>query len=345
MKQLMNARKKGYLFNCTIAVIFVAIATTQAQDPPDPRSRAEVESVLAKAPSIPGDNLRDLHIVLLASEKDHGLNEHDYPRWQKNWALLLGGTNSGSDADQINMFGPANEVDRDELVAGAPNIKVETAWEWPSKEQIKSADLIVAFSVVNWSVERNAELKNFLSRGGGFVAIHMSCVVADKVGLDDEVADLIGLSWNWDYTRWRHGPMNLDIAQPDHPICLGLPKRMYFMDEAYWPLYGDRSKVTTLATSKETIGNFALRDKDGKIIFSNMEAIQQKWPEEPTKDEPIFWTYEYNKGRTFGCILGHYSWTFDDPYFRILLLRGMAWAAGESPYRFDPHVLRGATTK
>src|SRR5690606_6796201 len=31
-----------------------------------------------------------------------------------------------------------------------------------------------------------------------------------------------------------------------------------------------------------------------------------------------------------------------DPYFRIMLLRGMAWAAGESPYRFDPLVLCGA---
>jgi hypothetical protein len=31
----------------------------------------------------------------------------------------------------------------------------------------------------------------------------------------------------------------------------------------------------------------------------------------------------------------------DDPYFRILLLRGMAWAAGESPYRFDELVTRG----
>ena len=109
------------------------------------------------------------------------------------------------------------------------------------------------------------------------------------------------------------------------------------MDEAYWPLHGDRSKVTTIATSKETVKK--MHD------FAMVEAIQQKWPEEPTKDEPMFWTYEYGKGRVYGCILGHYTWTFDDPYFRILLLRGMAWAARESPYRFDSLVLRGATSK
>ena len=61
-----------------------------------------------------------------------------------------------------------------------------------------------------------------------------------------------------------------------------------------------------------------------------------------TAPQPVFWTYEYGKGRVFGCVPGHYVWTFDDPYFRILLLRGMAWAAGESPYRFDSLVLRGA---
>jgi len=344
----MTTFRKSHRFTCAVALGFVSITAAQAQDhpdPPDPRDRSEVESVLAKAPEVSGEDLRDLHIVLLASEKDHGLHEHDYPLWQKNWQLLLGGAKSGSNATQLNMFGPANKIDPEEMKAGALSVKVTTAWEWPSKEQFQDADLIAAFSVVNWSDERNAELQDFLSRGGGFVVIHMGCVVGDGVGLDDEVAELIGLDWNWDYTRWRHGPMNLDIAKPDDPICLGLPKRMYFLDEAYWPLYGDRSKVGIIATSKETAGNFALRDKDGNLVFDNMDAIQQKWPEEPTKDEPMFWTYEYGKGRVYGCILGHYDWTFDDPYYRILLLRGMAWAAGESPYRFDPLVLRGTTVK
>ncbi len=344
----MITLKKSYPFIWALALIFAVVTQAQAQDhptSPEPRSRSEVESVLAKAPQISGDHLRGLRVVLLAGEKDHGLYEHDYPLWQKNWAMLLGGANSGSEAVQVNMFGPENDLDLEEMKAGLPKVKVETAWEWPSKEQFQNADLIVAFAVVNWSGERNAELDEFLSRGGGFVAIHQSCVVADEAGLEDEVSGLIGLSWNWDYTRWRHGPMNLEIAKSNHPITLGLPQQLYFLDEAYWPLYGDRSKVSILATSKEAAGNFALRDKEGKIDFSNMQAIQQKWPEEPTKDEPMFWTHEYGKGRVLGCILGHYSWTFDDPYFRILLLRGMAWAAGESPYRFDPLVLRGATTK
>ena len=46
-------------------------------------------------------------------------------------------------------------------------------------------------------------------------------------------------------------------------------------------------------------------------------------------------------GRVFGCILGHYSWTFDDPIFRIVFLRGLAWTAGCSFDRFAPLVTEG----
>ena len=109
-------------------------------------------------------------------------------------------------------------------------------------------------------------------------------------------------------------------AAPDHTICLGLAETINLLDEAYWPLKGDRSKVTVLATSNETIS----KDSD------------------QTKPEPMFYAYQCGKGRVFSCILGHYTWTFDDPYFRILLLRGMAWAVGESPYRFDQLVMCGA---
>jgi len=30
---------------------------------------------------------------------------------------------------------------------------------------------------------------------------------------------------------------------------------------------------------------------------------------------------------------GHYAWTFDDPLFRVLLLRGIAWSAGRPAER------------
>ena len=81
-----------------IYVLFLSIVGPQlmsnvwAVEPPKPRSRSEVEAVLAKAPKPPARRkLADLNVVLVAFKKDHGENEHDYPLWQKRWAVLLGG--------------------------------------------------------------------------------------------------------------------------------------------------------------------------------------------------------------------------------------------------------------
>jgi type 1 glutamine amidotransferase len=63
--------------------------------------------------------------------------------------------------------------------------------------------------------------------------------------------------------------------------------------------------------------------------------------EEEGKPWPMLWTFEPAKGRVFGCILGHYSWTFDDPIGRMLLFRGLAWAAQDRFDRFLPLVTEG----
>jgi type 1 glutamine amidotransferase len=44
----------------------------------------------------------------------------------------------------------------------------------------------------------------------------------------------------------------------------------------------------------------------------------------------MIWTLRKGRGRVFASIPGHYTWTFDDPLFRLLALRGIGWAAGES---------------
>ena len=47
----------------------------------------------------------------------------------------------------------------------------------------------------------------------------------------------------------------------------------------------------------------------------------------------------------FGSIPGHNLFTFKDPYYRIILLRGMAWTLGESFDPFKPLVTHGALIK
>ena len=307
------------------AIICLLILTTihsiiLAVEAPKPRNLSEVKAILAKAPKAPPSRkLQELNIVLVAIKKDHGENEHDYPLWQKRWAVLLGGKKAGP-AKQVNLYGPPPKGKRSRGVAGAPKVNVSMANGWPSKEQFETADLIAAFCYVQYDGEKLEQLQEFMARGGGYVILHPAVIIPrEKKDIVEPAAKIMGLAWEYDYTRWRHGEMDLKITAPDHPICLGLPETIHVLDEAYWPLKGDRSKVTILATSEETIS------KDSQ----------------ETKPEPMFYIYECGKGRIFSCILGHYTWTFDDPYIRILLLRGMAWAAGESPYRFDRLVLRG----
>jgi type 1 glutamine amidotransferase len=299
---------------------------TSGKAAPAPRDRGEIEAALVRVDlPLTKDAPR---IVLLADVKDHGENEHDYPLWQRRWALLLGGKNAGDfNETQVNLFGPA-AGDYNEIIAGGPYAEVETAWEWPSEEQFETADVIVAFCYLTWNPERIKQLEQFLTRGGGFVVVHPASWT--KPGPSQEVANLIGISG---YGQYRHGAVDLKIVVPEHTICKGLPAKIRFDDEVYWPA-GIQTDIEVLATSDEKTG------KDANEI----------------KPQTIFWTHTYGKGRVFGCLPGHNNWTFDDAYFRILLLRGIAWAsakgetspkggAGESPYCFDSLVLKGASVK
>jgi HEAT repeat protein/type 1 glutamine amidotransferase len=290
----------------------------QAAVPPPRRDLAEVKAVLARAPQPPTGNLRPLTVLLIANRKDHGTHEHDYPRWMERWKVLLGGKTAG--ASPTTMFGLTSNLPASPK-PGAARVKVETAVDWPTADQFQRADLVVACMGTGgiWNEAKLRDLRAVLDRGAGFVALH-AAVIAEKPHAQP-LADLLGLAWEGGYTLFRHGALDLKITAKDHPITRGLPDRLQFEDESYWPLVGDPKRVTTLATQDE-----AERGTGRSAPF------------------PMFWTHTVGKGRVFSSILGHYDWTYDDPYFRILVLRGMAWAAGESPYRFDPIVLSGART-
>ena len=61
--------------------------------------------------------------------------------------------------------------------------------------------------------------------------------------------------------------------------------------------------------------------------------------------EPVIWADERGIGRVVASTLSHFDWAFDDPFIRTILLRGIVWAAGESPHRFDSLMLRGIPLK
>ena len=141
------------------------------------------------------------------------------------------------------------------------------------------------------------------------VYVHWSLDGGDR---GKEFADRIGLAKDR-ALAFRHGPLDLIFNRDvQHPITRNFT-RLNLVDEAYWRLAGPLPANRVLSTSLE----------DG----------------EP---QPQLWTTEPGTGRVFVAIPGHYSWTFDDPLFRILVFRGIAWVAREPVDRFNEIVWLGA---
>ena len=309
---------------------------------PKPRTRAEVAKVLAgvdgrglrvegqkggnpekldgpqsrlSAPQLSIFNpqpARPLSILLVAGAKDHGPGEHDYPAWLRVWS---------------------------ELLRGAEGVTVATAMEWPSPEQLAIADTIAFFQKGAWNAERAQAIDAHLAKGGGLVYIHWAVegdaqapAFAQRIGLASRAAKL----------KYRHGPLDLSFESlglesgNQHPIGRNFDK-VHFHDESYWLMQGDPVKVKLIATGME--------DGEPRPLFWTFEPVASRSSRERLPEaQPIVRREETARGgRVFVSILGHYSWTFDDPLFRILLLRGIAWSTNEPVDRFNELATLGVT--
>jgi putative heme-binding domain-containing protein len=183
------------------------------------------------------------------------------------------------------------------LLSLAENISVEMTNGFPTPKLLESSDVIVFYSNnPGWTADKSEQIDAFLKRGGGLVYLHYA---VDGYKDVDALAKRIGLAWRGGFSKFRHGPLELSFKDPKHPITRGFDK-VKFVDESYWNLAGDPANIKLLATGPE----------DGK-------------------EQPLLWTNTAEKGRVFVSILGHYTWTFDDPLFRILILRAIAWSANE----------------
>ena len=185
-----------------------------------------------------------------------------------------------------------------------PGVTATDAWEWPTEEQWRKSDLVVFyFWNHDWSAERYRQLDDYQARGGGVVVFH-SATIADKE--PEKLAQRIGLAAQPGPTKYLHTPIILNFVAPtNHVITRGF-KQLDLLDEPYWPMFGDTNRIEVLAAA----------EVDGQA-------------------RPLVWTFQKGKSRVFGSITGHYTWTFDDPLFQILALRGMAWAAGEPVGRLE----------
>jgi len=205
---------------------------------------------------------------------------------------------------------PAWQTVWQQLLAMADETLVATANDWPEMDDLNAADVLVFYQQGTWTPERARDIDRFLERGGGLVYIHYAVDGGqDAPGF----AKRIGLAWKGGISKFRHGTLDVDFSPAnDHPIARNFDQ-VHFHDESYWNLLGDPKQIRLLGSGIE-------------------EGLAQ----------PLFWTATNGKGRVFVSIPGHFAWTFDDPLFRTLLLRGIAWSAGEPVDRFNELITIGA---
>ncbi len=185
------------------------------------------------------------------------------------------------------------------LLAKATQVRVTTAWEKPGEEDLQTADVLVLFKHTAWPPELNEKMDAFLARGGGIVLLHFAvdCAGNPKAGEKN-----LGLYWAAG-AKFRHGWLDLEFAEGKSDFLRGFAgRKLRLLDETYWSLTGSGADNEVLATGLE---------EDGKVRI------------------PLLWNRQVGKGRVHVNILGHYNWTFNDPLFRILVLRGIAWAGGQ----------------
>jgi len=213
------------------------------------------------------------------------------------------------------------------LLKSIPRISVDEAYQFPTQAQFDKADLLIQYlHLPDLTNEQFAMYQSFVDNGGGVVSIHESCIMRppDRA---EKLAACIGASWKGNQTsRWS----KFDHAHPiylntDHAAFRGLPNSIKLMDESYWNLL-KKDKVEVIAA----------------IAPAGTENFKAALKHPKVRDD-TFWTYKSGKGRVFGTTTGHFTYTYYDPTYRVLLLRGMAWALDIDPAPLMPLATKGIT--
>ncbi len=298
--------------------------------------QAEVEEVHAArlsimpeglAKQLGADGYRDLLVYLLTPPPhmtDYGPLDPPSPRSSASVGELLAGSEQVDRPERLRValiYGPKDHGPGEhdypvwvkqwsDLLSMADQVEVSQAESWPTEEQLANADVIVFYQQGRWSESQAKQLDAYLARGGGLVYIHYA---VDGGAQPDAFAERIGLAWQGGRSKFRHGPLSLSFdQQAPHPITRNFTG-LELHDESYWQLVGDVKRIHVLGSGAE----------DGVM-------------------QPLFWTCEPQRGRVFVSIPGHFAWSFDDPHFRILLLRGICWAGRQPVDRLNDLVTPGA---
>jgi uncharacterized protein len=217
-----------------------------------------------------------LRVFIRAGEKTHGPNQHDHPRFLREWTELL----------------------------RERGVEARGGMEFPTAAELEGTDVLVIHAPDGMKVtgEERERFEAFLRRGGGLVVIHAGVVSGEEHEWAKRVQ---GGAWRWSGeqpTRWYEGEVGIYFVDTEHPITRGL-SNFDWVDEIYYDL--DMSEdVHVLATS----------------FHSVFVIAPQMWTYERT------WEGGATPYRALVSLPGHEYDVFETAQYRVLLLRGIAWA-------------------
>ena len=171
-----------------------------------------------------------LRVFIRGGAKTHGPNQHDHPRFLKEWTQLL----------------------------GERGMKVSGDMDFPEPQQLDNTDVLIIYAADGMSIkgERRVQLEKFLQRGGGLVVLHDGVVSGDQ---HEWCKSIIGGAWRWPSadmpqakaTKWYEGDVGICWVDMTNAISKGI-SNFDWKDEVYFDM--DISpEVSVLATSMHNV--------------------------------------------------------------------------------------------
>jgi len=176
----------------------------------------------------------------------------------------------------------------------------------------------------NWPAETRTAFEDYMTKGGGFVAVHAAdnsfpewAAYNKMIGLggwggrNEKSGPFVYYTDDGKIVRdpspgpgGSHGPQSpfaVVVRDANHPITQGMPATwMHAKDELYDSLRGPAENMRVLATA-----------------FSS----------KTNRHEPMIMTIDYGKGRIFHTPMGHETYSMQCAGFINTLQRGTEWAA------------------
>ena len=182
-----------------------------------------------------------------------------------------------------------------------PDIEPIVSNGWPKNaDALKDVKAIVLYTRNGGNVlfdPFNKDIaEKLLKRGVGLTAIHWSTGAEGQLG--EQWLDALGGWFSTKFSKLNTTTTKLKQVNPKHPICRG------------WEEYELRDEFY-----------LELKFKEKATPIVQVELNQ--------KTHTVAWTYERPdaKGRSFGCVLGHFHDNFGERRFRQMLVNGILWTA------------------